>query len=259
VNNLLCIPARLNSKRLPGKCLLEVNGKSLLQRAYENCKKVGIDVLVFTDGSRELAQHCSERNIEFLSVYNQIAPGGSYAILSSLKLLRSYDNFVNVQADSPDINPETIYEIVKRTEKHPHSVATAHYTSNSWEKLDKSHVKLVLNDKNKVLYFSRENIPHNGQTYHVHIGIYGFSYKLAKYISSLNLNNPFESESLEQLHWLYHDIPVYTIQSNKCSSINTQEDFDTFKQLVESKEKLSEKSSDGCKRAANGEIGSEGR
>jgi 3-deoxy-manno-octulosonate cytidylyltransferase (CMP-KDO synthetase) len=232
VNNILLIPARIKSSRLPNKPLLEVGGKSIIERVYEQCLLTGYKTLVLTDGSPELAQHCSRRGIEFLPVYKQEFPGGTQSILSSLNILRDYDNLINVQGDCPDIDVSTIKQVVDVLEKQQNAVITSHYMMNYWEEPTNSHVKLVTNDRCRVLYFSREKIPHNAQEYKIHIGIYGFPYKLARYISSLHIYHPFTSESLEQLHWLYHDIPIYSIQGKVCHAINTKEDLSNYEKSL---------------------------
>jgi len=230
MNNVLLLPARLNSKRLPNKLLIEVGGKSILESTYQRCTESGYDTFVVT-GSREIIEHCAKRNIKHIPVYEQTL-NGSDLVIRCLRLLETYDNFINVQADCPNITVKTIQDVVKYVEKHQHCVTTAHYTSNSWEKLGPNDVKLVTNDRSKVLYFSRENIPHAGQTFKVHVGIYGFPRKIAKYINSLGLDNPFESESLEQLNWLYHDLPIHSIDGQKCNSINCLEDLKNYEAII---------------------------
>ncbi|MFH1160208.1 MAG: 3-deoxy-manno-octulosonate cytidylyltransferase [bacterium] len=219
------IPARYDSTRFPGKPLHMINGKSMIQRVYEQagkCREL-TTVIVATDhdlvekhvnefGGNVLMtspDHRSgtERCAEALSVYLN-SPGAEHIEI-----------VVNIQGDEPFIHPEQISEVIHCFKTQSTQIATlARKISRVEELSDPNVVKLVFNLNKQVLYFSRSTIPflrnvesrewiRHGEFYE-HVGIYGFRTDILRQVVKLTETTLEKSESLEQLRWLQQGYPI---------------------------------------------------
>jgi 3-deoxy-manno-octulosonate cytidylyltransferase (CMP-KDO synthetase) len=233
------IPARFASTRFPGKPLVDILGKPMIQRVYEQAMKAKYltDVYVATDDERilkvvesfggkvlmtsETHQNGTERCAEVASTLND-----------------QYDIVVNIQGDEPYIFPEQIDELVSCFENEKTEIATLKKKIEHAELLDNNGViKVVTNHENFALYFSRNTIPFlqgilkenwlEENTFYKHIGIYGFRKNVLDKVVILP-KSPLEiSESLEQLRWLYNGYNIYVKNTMyEAKSIDTPEDLE---------------------------------
>jgi len=211
------IPARYNSTRFPGKPLVEIKHKSMIQRVYEQALKAGClsDVIVATDDERILnhvtqfggkavmtsAAHKSgtERCLE---AYQEITADGS-----------CFDIVINIQGDEPFINPDQIDKVAACFNKDDTQIASLAKIIRDKEELSNPNVvKLVIDNDYKALYFSRYPIPYNRDNkaddaitknnYLKHVGIYAYRSEILQFICKLPPSKLELSESLEQLRWL---------------------------------------------------------
>lgn len=210
LKNVVCvIPARYASSRFPGKPLVRILNKPMIQWVYERAKQAaGVkDVVVATDDTRIChAVEAFGGNVVMTSKYH---PTGTSRVAEAARRY-SCDIVVNVQGDEPFISPQVICETVKRLQKNSGvfvSTAAAPFSKPA-ELNDVNVVKVVLNKKNEALYFSRSAIPNMqgaklwkdvSKSVLRHIGIYAYTksflFKLARLAPS-----PLEqSERLEQL------------------------------------------------------------
>ena len=236
------IPARYQSTRLPGKPLLEINGKSIIKRVYEQvllCKHQG-DIFVTSDDDRIINEIGSTKCIK---VTEECLNGTERICYALKKLINNYDVIVNVQGDEPFIDPKNIdYIVDKYLELFNINTdlvcVTCHNLINNNNNINNQNVgKLVLNKYNDIMYCSRSMIPGNKNNnilninYYEHIGI--FVYK-ASY-----LNNYFNEENTpamlsEDIEWLKiiehgYKIKSFLIPGNFEIGVNTIEDYEYLK------------------------------
>ena len=226
------IPARYQSSRFPGKPLVDILGKSMIQRVYEQAQKAGCltEVVVLTDDER-IFNHVISFGGKVKMTASSL-PNGTARILSVIdEYSDNIKGFINIQGDEPFIDPEQIEQVGKGI-LNGNPVTTLKYKTT--EKTDRNSVKVVCNNYDKALYFSRENIPHNAKEYFLHVGIYGFSINILKQLKNLSesVYQLDTTESLEQLKWMSNGIDIFAYTTDKKTiGIDTEEDLKTIEKL----------------------------
>lgn len=239
------IPARYASTRFPGKPLIDIQGKSMIQRVYEQAKlaKSLSKVVVATDDSR-IAEHVLGFGGEVV-ITKAEHPSGTDRCYEALELSGGgFDYIINIQGDEPFIHPNQIDELASVCDGHS-ELATQMIPVDSHEILfDRGEVKIVLNQNNEALYFSRMVIPfikgvdekewHKHFPYFRHVGLYAYRTDILKSITQLAPSNLENAESLEQLRWLQHGFKIKLVQTEYDSHcIDTPEDVEKVLRFME--------------------------
>ncbi|MCO5233742.1 MAG: 3-deoxy-manno-octulosonate cytidylyltransferase [Chitinophagales bacterium] len=219
------IPARYASSRFPGKPLVLIDGKPMIQHVYEQCKQSTIlsDIIIATDH-----QEILKTAIGF----------GAKAVMTSPQHLSGTDRcaevaeythtdaIINIQGDEPRIHPQQINQLGRLLiEGFP--IATLAIKTDFNNAQNHDIVKVVKNIYDKALYFSRAPIPyHSTHLYFQHIGIYGFQKEILLEISKLSPSQLELSEKLEQLRWLENGYEIIVGETQYSSiSIDRPEDL----------------------------------
>ena len=235
------IPARYGSTRLKGKPLKDICGKPMIQHVYERvCKSRLIErVIVATDDER-ISDVVKDFGGEVV-ITSINHPTGSDRVAEVIQNI-DCDIVVNIQGDEPLIMPEIIDEIAMAlVADNEIEMSTGAYQVFE-EKMfhDPNLVKVVTDNNGFALYFSRSLIPYPRQsgTLEVfeHIGIYAYRKEfLLKYIQFED--TPLSTtESLEQLKVLengYRIKVVKTIHDYKAVSVDTEDDLNEVRRIVE--------------------------
>lgn len=211
---LAVIPARYASTRFPGKPLVDIKGKTMIQRVYEQAKlcKSFAEVIVATDDER-IFKHVKAFGGKVMMT-NENHPSGTDRCAEVLsKLDEKYDAVVNVQGDEPFIQPEQLEQLIECFKNPKTQIATLVKKIDTTDDLLNINLpKVIFNKDMKALYFSRLPIPGQksvdteqwvkNHQYYRHIGLYGYRADTLKEITKL-APSPLENiESLEQLRWL---------------------------------------------------------
>jgi 3-deoxy-manno-octulosonate cytidylyltransferase (CMP-KDO synthetase) len=157
---IIIIPARLASTRLPNKPLAMIEGKTMIQRVYEQALKANLgEVIIATDGEK-IANEIKKFGGKFI-LTNPDLQSGTDRIYSAYKLLNEdFDIIVNVQGDLPNIDPSVISECVNLALDNDCDIATvASKISDISEINNPNVVKIALAQNGLALYFSRSAIP----------------------------------------------------------------------------------------------------
>ncbi len=240
------IPSRYASSRFYGKPLVDIFGKTMIQRVYEQAKKANAlnDVVVATDDERIFnTVKDFGGNVVYTSTNHQSGTDRCAEVLS--KINENYDVVVNIQGDEPFIAPEQIDLLCSCfTNKQTEIATLIKKIKDSNELFNPNRIKVVCNKNLQALYFSRQAIPFqlnvnpenwlNNHTYYRHIGIYAYRSNVLKEITQLPLGNLEKSESLEQLRWLENGYSIYVKETSiETPNIDTPEDLEfilkTFK------------------------------
>ena len=220
------IPARYASTRFPGKPLVDIHGKSMLQRVYEQCLKSNLDRLVVATDDERIATHVQTFGGEVTLTASEHKSGTDRIAEAADQLnLEDESIVINIQVDEPFIHPEDINLLIDCFEKPATQIATLVkkiYTIDTLE--NRNNPKVVLNSNKEALYFSRVPIPHikglkkedwlNHHTFFKHIGIYGYRIAVLKEITQLPCSQLEQKEGLEQLRWLENGYHIQTAESN---------------------------------------------
>lgn len=235
------IPARYASTRFPGKPLIDINGKSMINRVFEQARKATTlsKVVVATDDIR-IFDHVKAFGGEVLMTSEDHQNGTSRCLEVLEKLNENYDAVVNIQGDEPYIEPSQIDKVSSLFAKPETQIATLAKKINSANELfDQNIVKLVFNNQNIALYFSRQSIPLmrdlpkkdwlSQLDFYKHIGIYGYRTDILKEISRLEPGKIEMAEKLEQLRWLENSYQIKVdITDSESIAVDTPEDLLKF-------------------------------
>lgn len=235
---LVTIPARYQSTRFPGKPLVDIQGKSMIQRVCEQAMKASLvdKVVVATDDER-IFQHVNDLGYA-VEMTNPNHQSGTDRCAEVAKKYKEYEIVVNVQGDEPFIAPEQIDMVIQPLLAKKAQISTLAKAISDLEMLENSNVvKVVRRADGNALYFSRSPIPFlrsvpqkdwlHQQLHYKHIGIYGFQRETLLVITQLPPSKLEQAESLEQLRWLENTYSI-AVELTELESfgIDTQEDLE---------------------------------
>ncbi len=233
------IPARYNSKRLPGKPLKKILGVPMLLRTVKQCLKLvkRKDLFVATDHIK-ISELCKKNNINVVIVKKKCLTGTDRVAQFS-KIKKNYTHYINIQGDEPVFNPLDLKKMIKFTKKNPKYVYGGY--CNIANKLDfnnNSIPKIVLNNKSDLLYTSRAGIPANKNNKFIkgfrQVCIYSFPKKMLKIFNSISKKSFLENiEDLELLRFVENNINVKMIKmSDKSVSVDLPEDIKKVERIL---------------------------
>lgn len=233
---LACIiPARYNSSRFPGKLLAKAQGKTVLQRTFENAMRCpALDSLYVSTDDERIAEHVREIGGDILWTSSAPRDGTERAIeaMTRYSVLQNASYVMVLQGDHPCTPPETIERIAAALRSDPSAVlSTAAAPMRSMEDFLSPHVvKCVFDTNSNALYFSRSPIPHQAVgrplAAFAHIGIYCYRKTFLERLASLKSTGLQESEDLEQLKVLELGYRIkIAMADEKTPSVDTPSDL----------------------------------
>ena len=238
------IPARYASSRFPGKPLIEILGKSMIQRVYEQAVKSTLltDVIVATDDER-IFNHVESFGGKVVYTKAEHLSGTDRCFEAFQKIEDDFEYIINIQGDEPFIDPSQI-DLLCKVCTGTTELATLMIPVDSHEVLfDMGEVKITLNTNMEALYFSRMVIPyikgksetewHKHHQYYRHVGMYAYRKDILEQITQLAPSSLEMAESLEQLRWLENGFKVKcAITKFDSHCIDTPEDIEKVIRLM---------------------------
>ena len=242
------IPVRMAATRLPNKPLLNINGKTLIQRVYENVKAVVPGDVVIAAGDQAIIDECEKFGAKAV-LTDPALPSGTDRIASALKEIdpdgSKYDIVVNFQGDNINVDPRVNLPLIEMVERTGCDIATCGMVFKTEEAINNpNNVKIVMGIKDgekeaRCLYFTRAPAPYirnpeksKSHNFYHHIGIYVYKAESLKKMVSLPVGVLEDREALEQLRALEAgmEIRAQVIDSMKLieeapADINTQEEY----------------------------------
>ncbi len=246
------IPARYASTRFNGKPLANKTGKYLIEHVYDRARaSARVDrIIVATDDQRIFdavqsfgGEACMTRE-DHRSGTDRIGE-----VVAGLDLAAS-DIVLNVQGDEPEIDPGDLDRLVDRmlasNEKTSIGTLAVRFDedgpkSGPGSPADPNAVKVVLDSSGRALFFSRSLLPYprssEGEVLRpsqwlLHLGVYAFRLEVFEHMvfrSGGAKSVLEEAESLEQLRWLEHGLPIaVVVVEHRCKGIDTPEDYEAF-------------------------------
>lgn len=234
------IPARYSASRFPGKLMQDLEGKTVIRRTYEATVSTNLfdEVYVVTDSD---------------TIYNEITTHGGEAIMSKKAhesgsdriaeavLEVDCDIVVNVQGDEPFTERESlkkVLDVFKNDDKKEIDLASLMVEIKDWDEIKNPNtVKVIVDQRNFALYFSRSPIPYPrdknaGTRYFKHKGIYAFRKQALIDFSNLPMQFIEASEKIECIRYLEYGKKIKMVETNiEGVEIDTPEDLERAKRL----------------------------
>jgi len=238
------IPARYASSRFPGKPLINIKGKTMIQRVYEQVKKSLLQKVVVATDDERIFSCVIKFGGEAVMTSTHHASGTDRCFDALQQLEEKFDYVINIQGDEPLINPQQINELFEVLQKGNVELATQMIKVNDYETLfSKGEAKIVLNKNNEAVYFSRSVIPflrnvdekewHLHHNYFRHIGMYAYRADVLEKITKLPISNLERAESLEQLRWIENGYKIKCVETKYESyCVDTPEDIEVILNMI---------------------------
>jgi 3-deoxy-manno-octulosonate cytidylyltransferase (CMP-KDO synthetase) len=236
------IPARYESSRFPGKPLIDLKGKTMIQRVYEGAKNSTLlaEVIVATDDQR---------------IFNEVKRFGGNVMMTSLDHKTGTDRcgeiaqqveadvIINIQGDEPLIDIRQIDALSVAFNDPNVEIATLGIKDVSDEdKRNPNRIKIALDHLNNALYFSRSPIPNEHHsdtmvaksfTFYRHIGVYAYRKTALNKLVMLEPTDLEKIESLEQLRWMYYGHKIRVVETTiETPNVDVPEDVENVLALL---------------------------
>ena len=234
------IPARWGSTRFPGKALHVIAGKPLLQHVWERCRRARkLDQLIIATDDFRIAEAAFDWGAE-VAMTSANHASGTDRIAEVAAKLKQFAHIINIQGDEPLIDPKLIDRFVRalQRDRKLEMITAAHPFANPREAESPHQVKVVLNQKDEALYFSRAAIPFDrdrsaGTRYFRHQGIYGYTRKLLLQFVRWKTSPLERAEALEQLRALENGVKIQVVMTGSGSpGVDTPEDAEAVAALL---------------------------
>lgn len=237
------IPARYEASRFPGKLMKDLAGKTVILRTYEAAKKANLfsEVYVVTDSEiifNEITSNCGKAIMS-----KKEHESGSDRIAEAVENLE-VDIVVNVQGDEPFIQKKALFnllEVFKTDVEKEIAIASLKIKMENQDDINNpNNVKVVTDEQNFAMYFSRSPIPYPREKstaeYFKHIGIYAFRKEALLKFTQLPMNVLEATEKLENLRFLANGLKVKIVETNEIAiGIDTPEDLEKANEIFKSK------------------------
>lgn len=237
---VVVIPARYQSSRLPGKPLIDLEGKSMLLRTYEQCcKAVPAEFIYVATDDDKIYRHCLENNIQ-VEMTSADCLTGTDRIADFAKKIK-VKTYINVQGDEPLMNPEDLKKVIRMSKEFPSEVINGYASISSEEQYRSLHIpKVVFRPDNRLLYMSRSPIPGNKQNDFQkswrQICIYAFPSNALQRFANQNQKSSLEQEEdIEILRFLELGFEVRMVElSSESIAVDTPEDAIKVRKILRS-------------------------
>jgi len=241
----IVIPARYASSRFPGKPLVEINGKTMLEHVYQVAKKSSASsIVIATDDKRIL--DVAETFCDEVLMTSSLHQSGTdrLAEVCQLKQWGADEIVVNLQGDEPLTPVELLHQVAENLHNHSHASISTLSTSitNVVDVNDPNIVKVVSDINGYALYFSRATIPFQrdssdidiSNNYQRHLGMYAYRVRFLNAYSKMPQCELETVEKLEQLRAMYHGHKIHIQQAVKLPGpgIDTPDDLQKIHTLL---------------------------
>jgi len=240
------IPARYEASRFPGKLMKDLAGKSVILRTYQAVEnsKLFEDVYVITDSDIIFNEITNNKGKAIKSKKEH--ESGSDRIAEAIEDLE-VDIVINVQGDEPFTQTEPLsklIEVFKNDKKKEIDIASLMINITDEDEINNpNNVKVVTDEQNFAMYFSRSPIPYPREKskamYYKHIGIYAFRKEALLKFTQLPINSLEAAEKLENLRFLANGLKVKMVETNHIAiGIDTPEDLEKANTIFKNKKLL---------------------
>lgn len=230
------IPARYASSRFPGKPLIDLKGKSMIQRVYEGAmKSKRLDIVIVATDDERIFEHVKSFGGN-VRMTNSNHPSGTDRCGEIAKTIDA-EVVINIQGDEPLIDARQIDQVIAAFENDSVQIATLGTHNITQEDVQNSNrIKIVTDVNNNALYFSRSAIPNSANfkgapedfyPFYKHIGLYAYRKECLLQLVQLEATKLEQIESLEQLRWMYYGYSIRVVTTDiETPNIDVPEDVE---------------------------------
>ena len=234
------IPARYSASRFPGKLMQDLGGKSVILRTYQATVNTGLfdEVYVVTDSDIIFSEITSNGGKAIMSKKEH--ESGSDRIAEAVEEI-DCDIVINVQGDEPFTERESLEKLLNVFKKDPKKdidLASLMVEINDWDEISNPNtVKVIVDQKDFALYFSRSPIPYPrdknaGVRYFKHKGVYAFRKEAILQFTNLPIKYLEASEKIECIRYLEYGKRIKMVETSVSGvEIDTPEDLEKAKKL----------------------------
>ncbi|GAB4162699.1 MAG: 3-deoxy-manno-octulosonate cytidylyltransferase [Rickettsiaceae bacterium] len=223
------IPSRIGSTRLHRKALAKIGDKCLIEHVIFSLKTSFDGALYVATDSEEIAG-VVKKSGAIAIMTDENCPTGSDRTFQAFQKISKRDRIkyiINIQGDMPFINPVVINKIIAKLKKHDCDIVTPVVKVGKDIAISESNVKVVADNDWNALYFSRSLIPHGGNDFLYHVGIYGFQATALEKFVKLPQGKYEACEKLEQLRALENGMRISVCLSDEIPiSVDTAADLE---------------------------------
>lgn len=232
------IPSRYASTRFHAKPLIDIKGKSMIMRVYDQATKCHqLDSVIVATDHEEIFHHVKDHGGKVCMTRNDHVSGTDRCYEALSVQDDSYDYVINIQGDEPFIHPEQISLLASLLDGSTEIATLVKAIELQAQLFNSNLVKAVINTKKEALYFSRSPIPHvrnisesawlSKHTFYKHIGMYAYRTDILQALTQLPVSTLEKAESLEQLRWLENGYRISTAETfTETFGIDTPEDLE---------------------------------
>ncbi|MEW6555800.1 MAG: 3-deoxy-manno-octulosonate cytidylyltransferase [Elusimicrobiota bacterium] len=229
MNVIGIIPARYSSTRLPGKPLIKISRKPMIQWVYEAVLKSKLlDRIIIATDDKRIFDVAKSFNADI--VMTPRCNSGTDRISFASKKI-DCDIVVNIQCDEPLIKAAMIDSAIKPVIEHKNilvsTLAADFYDTE--EKNNPNNVKVILDKNNFAIYFSRLPLPNSLK----HIGLYVYRRNFLLKFAQMDQTPLEKAEKLEQLRILENNYKIYVVKTkHKTIGVDTKNDLEKVKKML---------------------------
>lgn len=242
---LVLIPARYASSRFPGKPLAQINGRSMIQRVFENCTSMGASpsfdcqAYVVTD-NQEIENHVKEFGGNVVRVDDDVQSGTERIHLAFQRSSdKNFDLIINVQGDEPLLTGEELQRLAQFHLDSEFDIATLVKKNDCMEEIKNPNVvKALVAPSGRCLYFSRGALPHDRdgnelEAWWQHIGVYSYRPTALQKFCESPMGVYERIEKLEQLRAMEQGMSIGALVSNlNLIGVDTPEDLKKLESVL---------------------------
>ena len=240
MKNLIIIPARLESTRLPNKPLADINGEPMIAHVYKRAKEANIANVIVAAGNAEIKEVIENIGGEAILTNPDHASGSDriYEALNMYDKESKFDIIVNLQGDLPNIHKDALSKIISLLESNDADISTLGVKISSEEEfLNKNIVKAYvknISESNYVDDFDRRfDIGKEEFLYH-HVGIYGYKRKALETFIGFDQSESEIERKLEQMRAIENGMKIVLGLIDELPiSVDTQEDLEIARRSMD--------------------------
>lgn len=233
MKNLIIIPSRLESSRLPNKPLADINGEPMIVHVYKRAKEANIANVIVAAGNVEIKEVIENIGGEAILTSSN-HESGSDRIFEALNIYdkeSKFDNIINLQGDLPNIHKDALFKIISLLESNDADISTLGVKISSEEEflnpnIVKAYIKNI-SESNYVDDFDRRfDIGKEEFLYH-HVGIYGYKREALEAFVEFDQSKTEIERKLEQMRAIENGMKIVLGLIDELPiSVDTQEDLE---------------------------------